>query len=191
VTFLGVVALAALVTGAVAAANNSAGASHQNQTVIADPTGSVSASASASIKATDEPEKSEAPEPTKAPAATGNPVAGPSCNPTADKVEDHAEDQTMDKLDVDEGSAEGATPGPVASLAPEASEPPSCKPVDMDPDKDSGLGKPLVPTVSFKPDSDGGKEGFGGTGSFTGFGGSGLGHFGGFGGGKFGGSSGH
>ncbi len=96
--FLGVIALAALLTGAVAAANSPTRVT-ADPTTVAVASGSASPSATETGKnqageATEEPKATTLPTtaPTSAPSAPTSPVAGATCNPALDQAEDQAED---------------------------------------------------------------------------------------------------
>jgi hypothetical protein len=175
--FLGIVAMAALITGAVAAASLPSGTAHHDRTVVAgDPTGS--AGATSTLEAT-KPPKSEPTEepttvpsgaPTKAPAA---PVAGATCDPNLDKVEDQAEAQAEGQGEDKSEALDGKSPVPAVAPVAEASEPPSCKPADLDNDDtgDQANGKGVEPSGAPKvDDGQGGPTGQSGFSGFSGFG---------------------
>ena len=154
VSLIGVVAMVAIVTGAVAASSGTTGPSHKDATFApGDPTGSALASATVKVTPSHETEGSEeSEEPTAArtakptSSATSSATAGQTCDPNADKVEDQAELQAE--------IAEHKAPNSEASEAPEATEPPVCKPADPDNDGDGHVpGAPGFPNPgkSVKP----------------------------------------
>jgi hypothetical protein len=139
--FIGLVAMAALVTGAVAGANA------PSALVVADASASVSAPASAdesaeasssvALKATEDPSIEASEHPSKAPESSAvesaEASAKTSCDPTLDLKEDAAE-----KLAKAQGTGQDldGSPAPLiaaaASPTTEPSEPPSCKKGDGD-----------------------------------------------------------
>jgi hypothetical protein len=147
--FIGIMAMAALVTGAVAASNGPHGA-----VALTDPTGSAAATqpsdatataiATAKLHETEEPSAVESAEPTKAPKSEPTSVVAPgaSCNPSLDNAEDAAEraaGKTGD--DEDQGPNASSSSAPKPTEAPEPSEPASCLKVDPDSHGDQMSGK--------------------------------------------------
>jgi hypothetical protein len=162
--FIGVVAMAALVTGAVAAANTPSQA-----VVVADatatptptptPTATATATATetaeptATLHATENPSFEASEHPSGGPESTSTATAKPgaSCNPSLDNKEDAAERQANGAGGDQSRTGGDQTPNPAAaptaSPTPEPSEPPSCLKVNPDSHGDQKSGKTDAPPV--------------------------------------------
>ena len=155
--FIGLVAMAALVTGAVAAANAPA-----PKVVVADATASprgaapdkATAKTAAGLEITENPSAEASEHASGGPVSTARPSVKPaaSCDPSLDAKEDLAEasakaaaraqDRTGDN-DADD-PAPGTSAAPTVLKVHEAAEPPSCHKTDTDGDGDGSGGKPPV-----------------------------------------------
>jgi cytoskeletal protein RodZ len=178
--FIGLVAMAALVTGAVAAANAPAALTVADATASATASAgeSTGASSSATLEATENPSIEASEHPSKAPessaVASAEASAKVSCDPTLDLKEDAAE-----KLAKQQGGGQDldGSPAPsigaAASPTTEPSEPPTCKKVDLDGDgpnaggKIGKIGQIVPPSANPGQKNDGNKDG--GHTSFQGF----------------------
>jgi hypothetical protein len=149
--FIGIVAMAALVTGAVAASN---GPSHA---VVPDPTDTALATdmagatnaATATIVATESPSSAASARSLMAPASspTEEVKPGASCNPSLDNKEDASERQAAEQNDNNNNQAPNASESPTLAPTPEPSEPPTCLKVDPDSHGDKMSGKTAEPSA--------------------------------------------
>lgn len=170
--FIGIVAMAALVTGAVAASN---APSHAG--VPADPTDTASATdtagatttATATIVATESPSSgatSTPLAPTSGPTEEVKP--GASCNPSLDNKEDVSERQAANQDESNDDQAPVASATPTMSPTPEPSEPPTCLKVDPDSHGDQMSGRTAEPSASIVDGDGPGHSGGGDEGGFDG-----------------------
>ncbi len=164
VGFIGVVAMATLITGAVAASTAPSTPSHDQTTPNADPTGTAGATALATIKATEAPESAATLVPSNGPAPTAIPKPGASCNPSLDNQEDVSENKAGDQSQTSDDQSPNAFASPTVSPTPEPSEPPTCLKADPDSHGDQMSGKTAEPSAGIVVDdgpghSQGGSNG--------------------------------
>jgi hypothetical protein len=139
--FIGLVAMAVLITGAVAAAN-----APSQRVLVADatskPTAAGISAAASALEASENPSAEASEHASGSPESTAKAVKpGASCNPSLDNKEDaaelKAEDQNGDRDDL----APNGSAAPVVVKTTEPSEPPSCLKADPDSHGDKMSGK--------------------------------------------------
>jgi hypothetical protein len=147
--FIGLVAMAVLVTGAVAAAN-----APSASVLVADATSTPAATGTSTT--TRIADASEDPSAEASEHASGGPESSAkapkpaaSCDPSLDMKEDAAElkseGQNGDNNGDEDDLAPNATAAPTVLKTPEPSEPPSCKKVDPDSHGDAKSGNKVTP----------------------------------------------
>lgn len=159
--FIGLVAMAALVTGAVAAAN-----AQSPSVTVADATATPTATATATategvpgvpkVEITENPSFEASEHPSGGPESARSAKPAASCDPSLDAKEDLAELAAKAKNgdnDADDNSPD-ASATPTVVRTPEPSEPPSCHKADPDSQGDQKSGKTAA--LSGRP---GGNEG--------------------------------
>jgi hypothetical protein len=164
--FIGLVAMAALVTGAVAAAN-----AHSPSVTVADATATPKvttaeeASESPKVEITENPssEASEHPSDRPESGSSASPKPGASCNPSLDNKEDVAEGKAREQPGAGDDRSPNPSASPEAVRTPEPSEPPSCLKADPDSHGDQKSGKTDAPPVGGNGDDGPGHSGLHGT----------------------------
>jgi hypothetical protein len=142
VGFIGMLAMATIVTGAVAASSAPSRLAQGKPAVATDPASTNAPTAHLSsaprVKDTDKPSHAPTSAPTSAP--TTQPIAGATCDPALDKAEDQAERLARASAEAAEGLSESAEHQPGGSLVPEPSkapgtpEPSKCNPAGANAD---------------------------------------------------------
>jgi hypothetical protein len=133
--FIGLVAMAALVTGAVAAANvQSPSVAVADAPATPTATATQGAPGGPKVEITENPSFEASEHPSGGPESIARPKLAASCDPSLDAKEDLAELAAKgQKGDNDaDDNAPDATATPTVSRTPEPSEPPSCYKVDPD-----------------------------------------------------------
>ena len=159
--FIGLVAMAALVTGAVAAANTqSPSVTVADATATPTATAPEGAAASPKVEITENPSLEASEHPSLGPESTASGKSAASCDPSLDAKEDLAElaakGQNGDNDADDKSPNSSATP--TVSRTPEPSEPPSCHKADPDSHGDQKSAKTAEPSgrpSDGKPGHDG------------------------------------
>ena len=147
--FVGLVAMAALVTGAVVAAN-----APSPSVAVADataaPTGTTTNTATViaanKLEASQDPSFEASEHASSAPESTASRKPAASCDPSLDAKEDQAEFKAKGQTgDYDDDKSPNPNASPAAARTPETSEPPSCHKADPDTKGDQKSGKTAEP----------------------------------------------
>jgi len=164
--FIGLVAMAALVTGAVVAAN-----APSPSVAVADataaPTGTATGPATIvagdKLEATEDPSFEASEHPSRAPKSTASTKPAASCDPSLDAKEDLAEDGANGQTGDYDDKSPNPSASPKGARTPEPSEPPSCHKADPDSKGDQKSGKTAEPSGRPGGDEGPGHDGLKGT----------------------------